>query len=48
VLENQYTHLDVRHSPLSFPITPEKLVEAPVPLHPGAEDYYRSIGALAD
>ncbi len=44
--ERQYTHLPVRFSPLDYPITAQRLADTPIPLHPGAEAYYRSIGAL--
>jgi hypothetical protein len=44
--ERQYSHLPVRFSPLDYPITPERLADVPIPLHPGAEAYYRSIGAI--
>jgi TRAP-type uncharacterized transport system substrate-binding protein len=44
VLEDQYKHLDTRFSPLSYPITPEKLIDAPIPLHAGAARYYASLG----
>jgi TRAP-type uncharacterized transport system substrate-binding protein len=44
--ERQYTHFPVRFSPLDYPITPERLASTPIPLHPGAEAYYDSIGAL--
>ena len=44
--EHQYSHLPVRFSPLDYPITPKRLADVPIPLHPGAEAYYRSIGAV--
>jgi uncharacterized protein len=44
--ERQYAHLPVRFSPLDYPITPERLADVPIPLHPGAEAYYRSIAAI--
>jgi uncharacterized protein len=44
--EHQYTHLPVRFSPLDYPITARRLAVTPIPLHPGAQAYYRSIGAI--
>jgi uncharacterized protein len=44
--DRQYAHLPVRFSPLDYPTTPKRLAATPIPLHPGAEAYYRSIGAL--
>jgi TRAP-type uncharacterized transport system substrate-binding protein len=46
LFERQYTHLPVRFSPLDFPITAARLAATPIPLHPGAEAYYRSAGVL--
>jgi TRAP-type uncharacterized transport system substrate-binding protein len=43
-LERHYRHIPVRFSPLDYPITPQRLADTPIALHPGAEDYYRSIG----
>ncbi|MBV9439205.1 MAG: hypothetical protein JOZ24_04355 [Candidatus Eremiobacteraeota bacterium] len=40
--ERQYTHRPLRESPLHYPIEPAKVCRtAPVPLHPGAERFYR-------
>jgi TRAP-type uncharacterized transport system substrate-binding protein len=44
--EMQYSHMAVRFSPLDYPITPERLAETSIPLHPGAQAYYSSIGAV--
>lgn len=44
--EAQYRHIPVRFSPLDYPITAERLANTPIPLHPGAEGYYRSRDAL--
>ena len=44
--DRQYSHLPVRFSPLDYPTTPDRLAATPIPLHPGAESYYRSVGAL--
>jgi uncharacterized protein len=45
--ENQYTHIPQRFSPLAYPITPQVLAATPIPLHPAAERYYKSIGITA-
>jgi uncharacterized protein len=42
--ESQYTHIPVRFSPLAYPITPQKLADVPIELHPGAARYFDSIG----
>jgi TRAP-type uncharacterized transport system substrate-binding protein len=45
--EGKYKHLPVKQSPLHYPIKPEELWKtAPVPLHPGAERYYREQSLL--
>jgi TRAP transporter TAXI family solute receptor len=45
--ESKYKHLPVLESALYYPIRPEELgMTAPVPLHPGAERYYREQGLL--
>ncbi|HZU05094.1 MAG TPA: TAXI family TRAP transporter solute-binding subunit [Chloroflexota bacterium] len=45
--EGKYKHLPVTQSPLHYPIRPEELWKtAPVPLHPGAERYYREQGLI--
>jgi TRAP-type uncharacterized transport system substrate-binding protein len=47
VFEGRYTHMPVERSPLHYPIRAEKICQTgPVPLHPGAERYFREIGAL--
>jgi uncharacterized protein len=43
VLESQYRHIPVRASPLAYPITPEKLADTRIPLHPGAAGCYASV-----
>jgi TRAP-type uncharacterized transport system substrate-binding protein len=44
--EHQYSHRPVELSPLDYPMTPERLADVPIPLHPGAEAYYKSIKAI--
>jgi TRAP-type uncharacterized transport system substrate-binding protein len=46
VMENQYRHLEVRDSPLDYPITRERLAEVTIPLHPGAAAYYERHGIV--
>jgi TRAP-type uncharacterized transport system substrate-binding protein len=45
-LERQYRHIPVRFSPLDYPITPARLADTPIALHPGAGAYFDSVGAL--
>lgn len=46
-LERQYRHLPARRSPVTHPIEPSRMARAPIPLHPGAQRYYREAGLLA-
>lgn len=46
VLERQYRHLPPERSPVSYPIDPKLCANTPIPLHPGAERYYRDAGHL--
>jgi uncharacterized protein len=46
LLEAQYRHLPPKESPVTYPLEPKKLARAPIPLHPGAERYYRAAGYL--
>jgi uncharacterized protein len=41
-LERYYRHLPPERSPLSYPLDPHAMAQTPLPLHPGAERYYRS------
>ncbi|MFC6879035.1 MULTISPECIES: TAXI family TRAP transporter solute-binding subunit [Actinomadura] len=43
VIERQYRHLPPERSPVTYPLDPVTMGESPVPLHPGAAEYY---GAL--
>ncbi|WP_324698840.1 TAXI family TRAP transporter solute-binding subunit [Novosphingobium sp. RL4] len=45
-LEAQYRHIPPERSPLSYPLDPFKMADTPVPLHPGAERYYREAGYI--
>ncbi len=46
ILERQYRHLPVEHSPVTYPLDPTKMSKTSLPLHPGAERYYREAGIL--
>lgn len=46
ILERQYRHLPVQHSPLTYPLVPEKIAKSPIALHPGAARYYRDAGLI--
>lgn len=41
VLETQYAHLALDHSPVGYPLDPKAACRASIPLHSGAERYYR-------
>jgi uncharacterized protein len=55
LLENQYRHIPPADSPVTYPLRPDKIAKASIPLAPGAERYYRerhfliapSVAALA-
>lgn len=40
MLEGQYKHLNPEKSPLTYPLDPQEMAKAPVPLHEGAAEYY--------
>ncbi|MEO4043940.1 TAXI family TRAP transporter solute-binding subunit [Hoeflea sp. CAU 1731] len=46
ILERQYSHLPVEHSPVTYPLEPARMMKTSIPLHPGAERYYREAGYL--
>jgi TRAP-type uncharacterized transport system substrate-binding protein len=46
-LEMQYRHIPPERSPVSYPIDPKAVCRVPIPLHPGAERYYRDAGHLS-
>lgn len=48
VIESQYAHIPAERSPLSYPLVPSKMAQTTVPLHPGAEKFYRDAGLLAE
>jgi TRAP transporter TAXI family solute receptor len=47
--EARYRHIPVHNSPLTYPIEPARMPrDIGIPLHPGAERYYREHGYLTD
>lgn len=46
IIERQYRHLPPQHSPLTYPLDPRKIATTAIPLHPGAERYYREAGLI--
>jgi TRAP-type uncharacterized transport system substrate-binding protein len=45
-LERQYHHIPSERSPLGYPLEPRKMAMTSIPLHPGADAYFRSAGVL--
>jgi len=45
-LQQQYQHIAPERSPVSYPIDGRIACRTPIPLHPGAERYYREAGYL--
>jgi TRAP-type uncharacterized transport system substrate-binding protein len=45
-LESQYRHIPPERSPVTYPLDPATMARTPIPLHPGAERYYREYGYL--
>jgi TRAP-type uncharacterized transport system substrate-binding protein len=41
ILERAYGHIPPERSPVTYPLVPAKIAKSPIPLHPGAERYYR-------
>jgi hypothetical protein len=44
--EVKYRHLDPERSPVTYPIDPKAACQVSIPLHPGAERYFREAGHL--
>ncbi|MBS1675841.1 MAG: hypothetical protein JST08_00505 [Actinobacteria bacterium] len=42
-----YRHIPADRAPIHYPVTREGLSHTPIPLHPGAADYYREAAAAA-
>ena len=40
-IERTYRHIPPERSALTYPLVPEKIATTTIPLHPGAERYYR-------
>jgi uncharacterized protein len=45
-LERFYLHIPPERSPLTYPLVPAKIATTTIPLHPGAERYYRDAKVL--
>ncbi|KAL2204837.1 hypothetical protein CC79DRAFT_1386668 [Sarocladium strictum] len=45
-IERQYHHIRPEKSPLSYPLVPKKMAQTPIPLHPGARQYYIEAGHI--
>ncbi|VUC27466.1 unnamed protein product [Clonostachys rosea] len=45
-LEGQYHHLRPEKSPLTYPLEPKKMAQSSIPLHTGAQRYYREAGLI--
>jgi TRAP-type uncharacterized transport system substrate-binding protein len=45
-IERQYAHIPPHRSPVTYPLDPVKIAQTSIPLHPGAERYYRDAGVL--
>ncbi|GAQ12296.1 hypothetical protein ALT_9617 [Aspergillus lentulus] len=45
-IEGQYKHLKPERSPLTYPLSPAKMAQSPIPLHEGAKRYYQEAGHL--
>lgn len=43
VLEHQYAHLAPERSPVTYPLDPPTMGRTPIPLHPGAAEYYSGL-----
>ncbi len=41
VIERFYRHIPPERSPVTYPLVPAKIAHTSIPLHPGAERYYR-------
>jgi TRAP-type uncharacterized transport system substrate-binding protein len=45
-LERMYRHIPPERSPVTYPLVPAKIATTTIPLHPGAEHYYRDAKVL--
>lgn len=46
ILEAQYRHIPPENSPVTYPLEPARMARTAIPLHPGAERYYRAHALL--
>ncbi|MDX3895445.1 TAXI family TRAP transporter solute-binding subunit [Pusillimonas sp.] len=47
VLEQQFSHVPSKWSPVNYPFDPRKMAQTSLPLHRGAERYYREAGYIS-
>ena len=45
-IERQYRHIPADRSPLTYPLDPVHMSRVPIPLHPGASEYFKEAGIL--
>jgi hypothetical protein len=43
-IERQYRHIPPDRSPLTYPLDPVQMSKAPIPIHPGASEYFKQAG----
>jgi TRAP-type uncharacterized transport system substrate-binding protein len=43
IIEGQYRHMPPERSPITYPLNPHAMGQAPIPLHPGAARYYAAL-----
>lgn len=46
LIEAQYRHIKPEWSPISYPLEPARMAQAPIALHPGAQRYYEAACVL--
>src|SRR4029077_726925 len=44
VIERQYRHIPADRSPLTYPLDPVRMSRVPIPMHPGASEYFKQAG----
>ena len=47
-IERQYRHIPPERSPVSYPLRPKEICQTCIPLHSGAERYFRDAGHLTE
>ena len=47
VLDRFYAHIRPERSPVTYPLVPKKIATTSIPLHPGAERYYREAKVIS-